>query len=213
MIVPLSSSKCQFCCNLSMYSCRTKSIIFTTRAPPYLDQRDLLHYVHFLIHLSSERLREGIGQWFSGHTCQKCNPRRKLWIPDTRGYCNNEILPGVFSGSINVSSDFLLFHLPLPILLNLQMPSKKGISASLGVRLWAVCLHYKRRSFNLWNTAKCRSRKRGVPVEHWRGGTFGVNHISTECLCRFAEISMESLWIACLSYTSVLSISFPNSDQ
>lgn len=50
-------------------------------------------------------------------------PRRKLWIPNTPGHCHSEHSRGVFSGYINVVSDFLILILPFPILLRLQMPS------------------------------------------------------------------------------------------
>jgi len=50
-------------------------------------------------------------------------PRQKLWIPNTPGRCHSEHSRGVFSGFINVASDFLILILPLPILLRLQMPS------------------------------------------------------------------------------------------
>lgn len=60
-------------------------------------------------------------------TQRQCSPRRKLWIPSTPGHCNDEYGRGVFSGSINVASDFLIFILPLPTLLRLQMPMNKRL--------------------------------------------------------------------------------------
>ncbi|KAL8734451.1 MAG: hypothetical protein Q9181_003189 [Wetmoreana brouardii] len=71
----------------------------------------------------------------------ECKPRRKLWIPHTPGHCRNEHARGLFSGGINVASDFLILILPLPVLLRLQMPSGKKLRLLLvfGVGL-AACV-------------------------------------------------------------------------
>ncbi|KAL8648073.1 MAG: hypothetical protein Q9226_006152 [Calogaya cf. arnoldii] len=60
-----------------------------------------------------------------------CNPRRKLWIPSTPGHCQHEHGRGVFSGSINIASDFVILILPLPIILRLQMPFAKKLRLTL----------------------------------------------------------------------------------
>ncbi|CAL8582622.1 hypothetical protein XPA_008276 [Xanthoria parietina] len=60
-----------------------------------------------------------------------CNPRRKLWIPSTPGHCQYEHSRGVFSGSINIVSDFVILILPLPVILRLQMPLAKRLRLTL----------------------------------------------------------------------------------
>ncbi|KAI4250321.1 MAG: hypothetical protein LQ352_005374 [Teloschistes flavicans] len=60
-------------------------------------------------------------------TCHQCTPRRKLWNPRTPGHCRSEYTRGVYSGSINVISDFVILILPLPIIIGLQRPSVKKI--------------------------------------------------------------------------------------
>ncbi|KAL8777851.1 MAG: hypothetical protein Q9194_002327 [Teloschistes cf. exilis] len=57
----------------------------------------------------------------------QCKPRQKLWIPSTPGHCHSEHTRGVYSGSINVISDFAILILPLPIIIRLQRPSVKKI--------------------------------------------------------------------------------------
>ncbi|KAL8895218.1 MAG: hypothetical protein Q9207_008255, partial [Kuettlingeria erythrocarpa] len=57
----------------------------------------------------------------------QCTPREKLWLPDTPGHCADQLGRGIFSAATNVVSDFLIFFLPFPILLRLQMPSAKKL--------------------------------------------------------------------------------------
>lgn len=78
-------------------------------------------------------------------------PRQKLWIPDTPGHCNSEKSRGVFSGAINVVSDFLILMLPFPILLRLQMPSieKARYLFVFGIGLFACIASVVRLVYSL----------------------------------------------------------------
>ena len=55
---------------------------------------------------------------------EQCEPRRKVWLPQTPGTCHDGRGRGILSGAGNIVTDFLILVLPLPILVRLQMPSK-----------------------------------------------------------------------------------------
>ncbi|KAL8693457.1 MAG: hypothetical protein Q9218_001728 [Villophora microphyllina] len=69
----------------------------------------------------------------------QCTPHHKLWIPSTPGHCRDEHARGVYSGSINVVSDFMILLLPIPVIVRLQMPSVKKVRPLVvfGVGLFA----------------------------------------------------------------------------
>ena len=55
----------------------------------------------------------------------ECVPLKKVWEPSSPGVCVNKTLLVIFTAGINITMDFAVFVLPLPVLLQLQMPSRK----------------------------------------------------------------------------------------
>ena len=58
----------------------------------------------------------------------QCNPREKLWKPETPGYCFSTHQLGVASGILNVLSDFSILILPIPVVWHLHMAGRKKIA-------------------------------------------------------------------------------------
>lgn len=60
-----------------------------------------------------------------------CSPPSKYWIPDTPGHCIDYTKSGLAYGSMNISSDFFIFTLPLPMIWRLKLSRKEKIGISL----------------------------------------------------------------------------------
>lgn len=60
-----------------------------------------------------------------------CQPVSYYWNSDQDGHCMNEILFYRLNGIINLSLDLLVLILPLPLLWQLQMYTRKKIALSL----------------------------------------------------------------------------------
>ncbi|MCJ1468754.1 hypothetical protein MMC07_007384 [Pseudocyphellaria aurata] len=60
-----------------------------------------------------------------------CSPPSKYWNPDTPGHCINYTKAGFAYGSMNISSDFFIFTLPLPMIWRLKLSRKEKIGISL----------------------------------------------------------------------------------
>ncbi|KAL8706502.1 MAG: hypothetical protein Q9201_000434 [Fulgogasparrea decipioides] len=118
----------------------------------------------------------------------ECKPRRKLWIPHTPGHCRNEHARGLFSGSINVVSDFLILILPLPILLRLQMPSGKKLRLLLvfGVGLAACVASIVRLVYTVQINPDIDSKEYQL-------------QINKEGLCAMAEIAIGII-VGCMPH-------------
>ena len=101
------------------------------------------------IHRKTRYASIGAMIWVVGYNCgllgwllSLCNPPRKFFYPHTPGHC---LYPSVWKelstwSALNVFTDFLIFVIPLPMVLRLQMPlsQKIGVVFTLATALM-VC--------------------------------------------------------------------------
>ena len=80
----------------------------------------------FIFRVSQAILTENI-RFLSRLILEQCEPRRKLWLPQTPGVCHNGHGRGILSGAGNVVTDFVILILPLPVLVQLRMPVKRKL--------------------------------------------------------------------------------------
>lgn len=57
-----------------------------------------------------------------------CIPIRKKWEPFIEGHCNTAAKPGILSGVVNLTTDVVLFILPIYAVLRLQMTLRKKLA-------------------------------------------------------------------------------------
>ena len=94
----------------------------------HMGECNLFHCYHIPLHIPSKSYDlHGDTAHSDRLIIWQCEPRRKLWIPETPGVCIDTGGRGVLSGASNVATDFLILILPLPILFQLQMPFKKKL--------------------------------------------------------------------------------------
>ncbi|MCJ1259014.1 hypothetical protein MMC24_006848, partial [Lignoscripta atroalba] len=82
----------------------------------------------------------------------QCSPRKKLWDPKIPGHCINDNHGiQVYSGSLNVLSDFSILVLPLPLIWRLQMPflRKLRVTAVFSVGLFACITSVVRLTYSI----------------------------------------------------------------
>lgn len=60
-----------------------------------------------------------------------CAPIRKYWSPTLPGHCIDFTKAGLAYGAMNISSDFFIFVLPLPMIWRLQSTVHQKIGVSL----------------------------------------------------------------------------------
>ena len=60
-----------------------------------------------------------------------CSPRAKYWNPEIPGHCINYTKAGLAYGSMNVTSDLLIFVLPLPIVWRLVLSRREKIGVTV----------------------------------------------------------------------------------
>lgn len=71
-----------------------------------------------------------------------CSPPSKYWHPDIPGHCINYTKAGLAYGSMNISSDFFIFLLPLPMIWGLKLSRKEKIGVSLIFMSGAMYVDY-----------------------------------------------------------------------
>lgn len=91
---------------------------------------------------------------------RQCEPRRKLWLPQTPGVCHSYGGRGILSGAGNVVTDCLILILPLPVLWRLQMPLKKKLRcvSVFGVGVFACIASIVRFVYSFHVTSKTDPR-------------------------------------------------------
>lgn len=87
-----------------------------------------------------------------------CSPPSKYWLPETPGHCMNYTKAGLAYGSMNISSDFFIFVLPLPMIWGLRLSRREKIGVSLIFMSGAMyvlssrCQGYERHAKNFHST-------------------------------------------------------------
>lgn len=77
-----------------------------------------------------------------------CSPPSKYWLPDTPGHCMNYTKAGLAYGSMNISSDFFIFILPLPMIWRLQLSRREKIGVSLIFMSGAMYVDYRHNAMD-----------------------------------------------------------------
>lgn len=72
-----------------------------------------------------------------------CSPPSKYWHPETSGHCINYTKAGLAYGSMNISSDFFIFILPLPMVWRLKLSRIEKIGVSLIFMSGAMYVDYR----------------------------------------------------------------------
>ena len=62
-----------------------------------------------------------------GAKAATCVPLRKLWTPQVEGHCFNNTILLLTDCGVSVLSDFTILILPMPLIWDLQMPTKRKL--------------------------------------------------------------------------------------
>ena len=71
------------------------------------------------------------GIWLFFTAVFTCTPIKKFWQPDIAGKCINERTLWFTNAGLNIATDFIIFVLPIPVIVRLNLPTRQKVLLGL----------------------------------------------------------------------------------